>query len=31
MTGGCASDERLARFTSTRAQLLNQSPDLRDC
>ncbi len=24
-------DERLARFTSVRAQLLNQSPELRDC
>ncbi|OEJ94371.1 SCO5389 family protein [Streptomyces thermolilacinus] len=26
-----AADERLARFTSVRAQLLNQSPVLRDC
>jgi hypothetical protein len=26
-----AVDERLARFTSTRAQVLNQSPELRDC
>jgi hypothetical protein len=24
-------DERLARFTSIRGQLLNQSPELRDC
>ncbi|RMI38697.1 SCO5389 family protein [Streptomyces triticirhizae] len=26
-----ASDERLARFTSIRGQILNQSPELRDC
>jgi hypothetical protein len=26
-----AVDQRLARFTSVRAQLLNQSPELRDC
>ncbi|MCK7625745.1 SCO5389 family protein [Streptomyces sp. RS10V-4] len=26
-----AADERLARFTSVRGQLLNQSPVLRDC
>ncbi|AZQ73590.1 MULTISPECIES: SCO5389 family protein [Streptomyces] len=26
-----AADERLARFTSIRGQLLNQSPELRDC
>lgn len=26
-----SADERLARFTSVRAQLLNQSPGLRDC
>ncbi|MCX2967331.1 SCO5389 family protein [Streptomyces sp. TRM70308] len=26
-----AVDERLERFTSVRAQLLNQSPELRDC
>jgi hypothetical protein len=26
-----AVDERLARFTSVRGQLLNQSPTLRDC
>ncbi|GGX82182.1 SCO5389 family protein [Streptomyces hiroshimensis] len=25
------ADERLARFTSIRGQLLNQSPELRDC
>jgi uncharacterized protein len=25
------ADERLARFTSVRGQLLNQSPELRDC
>lgn len=25
------SDDRLARFTSIRGQLLNQSPELRDC
>ncbi|GAA2120955.1 SCO5389 family protein [Kitasatospora saccharophila] len=28
---GPDADERLARFTSVRAQLLNQSPELRDC
>ncbi|MFF0388564.1 SCO5389 family protein [Kitasatospora sp. NPDC004615] len=28
---GPDTDERLARFTSVRAQLLNQSPELRDC
>ncbi len=28
---GPTADERLARFTSVRAQLLNQSPVLRDC
>ncbi|MFI2226135.1 MULTISPECIES: SCO5389 family protein [Streptomyces] len=28
---GPVADERLARFTSVRAQLLNQSPVLRDC
>jgi hypothetical protein len=26
-----AVDDRLARFTSVRGQLLNQSPELRDC
>jgi hypothetical protein len=26
-----SADERLARFTSVRSQLLNQSPELRDC
>jgi hypothetical protein len=26
-----SADERLARFTSVRGQLLNQSPELRDC
>jgi hypothetical protein len=26
-----AVDARYARFTSARAQLLNQSPELRDC
>ncbi|KAB8164564.1 hypothetical protein FH609_017705 [Streptomyces sp. 3MP-14] len=26
-----SSDERLARFTSIRGQILNQSPELRDC
>ncbi|MBQ0984038.1 hypothetical protein KBZ10_05765 [Streptomyces sp. F63] len=26
-----ASDERLARFTSVRGQILNQSQELRDC
>ncbi|TVL94535.1 SCO5389 family protein [Streptomyces sp. SAJ15] len=26
-----SADERLARFTSIRGQLLNQSPELRDC
>lgn len=26
-----AVDDRLTRFTSVRAQLLNQSPELRDC
>lgn len=26
-----AADARLARFTSPRGQLLNQSPELRDC
>jgi hypothetical protein len=24
-------DEKLARFTSVRSQLLNQSPEFRDC
>jgi hypothetical protein len=28
---GPGSDERFARFTSIRAQLLNQSAELRDC
>ncbi|WP_199545902.1 SCO5389 family protein [Streptomyces sp. N35] len=28
---GPEADERLARFTSIRGQLLNQSPELRDC
>ncbi|UQA93062.1 SCO5389 family protein [Streptomyces halobius] len=28
---GTAADDRLARFTSIRGQLLNQSPELRDC
>ncbi|MFR9676832.1 SCO5389 family protein [Streptomyces sp. TR06-5] len=28
---GSAADDRLARFTSVRGQLLNQSPTLRDC
>ncbi|QKW21573.1 hypothetical protein HUT16_23160 [Kitasatospora sp. NA04385] len=28
---GPDTEERLARFTSVRAQLLNQSPELRDC
>jgi hypothetical protein len=28
---GAGTDERYTRFTSTRAQLLNQSPELRDC
>ncbi|MBB1242634.1 hypothetical protein GL263_03465 [Streptomyces durbertensis] len=26
-----SADDRLARFTSIRGQLLNQSPELRDC
>ncbi|WP_037572745.1 SCO5389 family protein [Phaeacidiphilus oryzae] len=30
-TPGPRSDERYTRFTSIRAQLLNQSPELRDC
>jgi hypothetical protein len=28
---GPSADARLARFTSPRGQLLNQSPELRDC
>jgi hypothetical protein len=28
---GPEADARYARFTSVRAQLLNQSPELRDC
>ncbi|MBB5935778.1 SCO5389 family protein [Streptomyces zagrosensis] len=28
---GPSADDRLARFTSIRGQLLNQSPQLRDC
>ncbi|UNO39904.1 SCO5389 family protein [Streptomyces sp. MST-110588] len=28
---GPAADDRLAAFTSIRGQLLNQSPELRDC
>jgi hypothetical protein len=28
---GPNTEERIARFTSVRAQLLNQSPELRDC
>lgn len=30
-TPGPDMEERYARFTSVRAQLLNQSPELRDC
>ncbi|MFX4291726.1 SCO5389 family protein [Streptomyces bohaiensis] len=28
---GAQADDRLKRFTSVRGQLLNQSPELRDC
>ncbi|NJQ06611.1 SCO5389 family protein [Streptomyces lonarensis] len=28
---GAEADDRLSRFTSVRGQLLNQSPELRDC